>query len=98
MLYKFVNSVFNSGGLLPFGKEPYFDCEGVKTMRRVLLMLTPVIFLSACASSPKVVVLQHPETKSIVLLNEDEDTMICQPLFEKAGFVPVDAGLGSTDK
>ncbi len=42
--------------------------------------------------------MQNPETNKIIMLTEGDGTMVCQPLLEKAGFVPVAAGLENQDQ
>ncbi|MDQ6994353.1 MAG: hypothetical protein Q9M18_02005 [Mariprofundaceae bacterium] len=67
-------------------------------MKKILFISVPLLFLGACSSTPKPQVMQNPETNKIIMLTEGEHTMICQPLLEKAGFVPVEAGLNNGDK
>jgi len=67
-------------------------------MKKMLCIAVPLLFLGACSSTPKPQVMQNPETNKIIMLTEGDGTMICQPLLEKAGFVPVEAGLQAEDK
>jgi len=67
-------------------------------MKKVLWIAVPLLFLGACSSTPKPVVMQNPETNKIIMLTEGDGTMICQPLIEKAGFVPVEAGLAQENQ
>ena len=60
-------------------------------MKRSLIMIGLALFVTACASNSKPVVYKHPETRNIIML--DGDTMQCEPLFRKAGYRKVDAGL-----
>ena len=67
-------------------------------MKKMLLLTVPVLLLGACSSTPKPTVMQNPETNKIIMLTEEDGTNVCQPLLEKAGFVPVEAGLPSEQK
>ncbi len=67
-------------------------------MKKTLCLAIPLLLLGACSSAPKPQVMQNPETNKIIMLTEGDGTMICQPLLEKAGFVPVAAGLENQDK
>ncbi|MDQ6953263.1 MAG: hypothetical protein Q9M15_07035 [Mariprofundaceae bacterium] len=67
-------------------------------MKKILCVAVPLLFLGACSSTPKPQVMQNPETNKIVMLTEGDGTMVCQPLLEKAGFVPIEAGIQHEDK
>jgi len=60
-------------------------------IKRVILFASIAALFSACGSAPKPLVYKHPETKNIILLQGD--TLQCEPLFRKAGFQKVDAGI-----
>ncbi len=59
--------------------------------KRLILFMGIAAVVSACAGSPKSLVYKHPETKSIILL--EGDNLQCEPLFRKAGFRKMDAGI-----
>ncbi len=58
---------------------------------RVLLLVGIAALLASCSGSHKPLVYKHPETKSIILL--EGKTLQCEPLFRKAGFEKMDAGM-----
>ena len=60
-------------------------------VKRLILLAGLAFVLSACASNAKPIVYKHPETRSIIML--EGDTLQCEPLFRKAGFRKVDAGM-----
>jgi len=87
-----------NSGLSINAKNHLRDFKEIDQMKKMLCIAVPLLFLGACSSTPKPQVMQNPETDKIIMLTEGEGTMICQPLLEKAGFIPVDAGLHQEDK
>ena len=60
-------------------------------VKRLVLLTGILALFTACSGAPKPLVYKHPETKNIILLQGD--TLQCEPLFRKAGFQRVDAGV-----
>ena len=60
-------------------------------MKRLVLLAGMMALLASCSGHQQPLVYKHPETKSIILL--DGDHLQCEPLFRKAGFEKMDAGV-----